>query len=86
MTEFVSPLFAVIDETLARGQSVLLHCWAGAHRAGTTACLCLMHYHGLDKAEAVANAQSIRSVIDPKVIPQLNEFLEAFARCRDRDK
>lgn len=45
---FVTPLFAFIDSALANNSSVLVHCLAGAHRAGTTGCLCLMHYESLD--------------------------------------
>lgn len=41
---FVAPLFEFIDGALAKGESVLVHCLAGAHRAGTTGCACLMWY------------------------------------------
>ena len=32
--EFVSELFMFIDSAIDRGESVLVHCLAGAHRAG----------------------------------------------------
>ena len=32
---FFAPLFAFVDEQLGGGQNVLIHCLAGAHRAGT---------------------------------------------------
>lgn len=34
MWKFVGPMFAFVDEALAAGESVLIHCLAGAHRAG----------------------------------------------------
>ncbi len=45
---FSGPLLAFVNETLAAGESVLVHCWAGAHRAGTTGVLLLMHLLSLD--------------------------------------
>lgn len=63
--KFVEPLFAFIDGALANGESVLVHCLAGAHRAGTTGCSCLMWYGGMDAATAVASAKKLRPIIDP---------------------
>jgi hypothetical protein len=54
MNAFVNPLFDFIDAALAAGGSVLIHCLAGAHRAGTTGITCLMHYTGLDPSGACA--------------------------------
>ena len=45
--EFTNPMFAFIEEAIAGGESVLVHCLAGAHRAGTTGCACLVHFAGL---------------------------------------
>jgi protein tyrosine/serine phosphatase len=45
---FSAPLLAFVNEALAAGQSVLVHCWAGAHRAGTTGVLLLMHLLQID--------------------------------------
>lgn len=87
---FVDPLFAFIDSALSRGSSVLVHCLAGAHRAGTTGCLCLMHYAGessadrpplahrpdMDVVTAIAAAKKLRPVIDP--IGHLPEFLSRY--------
>ena len=76
---FVAPLFAFIDAALAQGGSVLVHCLAGAHRAGTTGVACLMHYGRiLDVAEATAAAKRLRRVIDP--IGRLPEFLKRLLR------
>lgn len=41
---FVKPLFSFVTEGLEAGESVMVHCLAGAHRAGTTGCACLMHF------------------------------------------
>jgi hypothetical protein len=42
LQRFLTPLWAFVDGVLAKGESVLVHCLAGAHRAGTTGILCLM--------------------------------------------
>ncbi|KAL3904967.1 MAG: hypothetical protein SGPRY_011088, partial [Prymnesium sp.] len=47
------------------GENVLVHCLAGAHRAGTTGCLLLMYKASMQQAEAVASAKKLRPVIDP---------------------
>jgi Dual specificity phosphatase, catalytic domain len=73
---FVDPLFSFIDSALSRGASVLVHCLAGAHRAGTTGCLCLMRYADMDPATAIRAAKSLRPVIDP--IGHLPEFLNRY--------
>lgn len=41
---FTNPVFAFIEEAIERGDSVLVHCLAGAHRAGTTGVACLIHF------------------------------------------
>ncbi|CAM9745728.1 unnamed protein product [Ectocarpus fasciculatus] len=43
---FVAPVLAFVEGALAAGGSVLVHCLAGAHRAGTTGCMLLMHLAG----------------------------------------
>ena len=50
---------------LAEGRSVLIHCLAGAHRAGSAGIACLMRLEGLDLAAATARAQAARPIIDP---------------------
>ena len=76
---FTGGLFSFIDAALARGESVLVHCLAGAHRAGTTGVLCLMRYgRVLDVAQAIAAAKQLRRVIDP--IGRLPELLNRFLR------
>ena len=41
------------------GTNVIVHCLAGAHRAGTTGCILLMHFAGLEKASAAAPESDI---------------------------
>ena len=61
--KFADGLFSFIDSALEGGNSVLVHCLAGAHRAGTTGCVCLMHYAGLPPKSAIAMAKKCREII-----------------------
>ena len=65
MMRFVKPLFDFVDAALAAGGSVLVHCLAGAHRAGTTGCLLLMRMHAESPTEATMRAKALRNVINP---------------------
>jgi hypothetical protein len=51
-----------------------VHCLAGAHRAGTTGCACLIHFAGMDVRTAIASAKKCRPIIDP--IGALPQFLD----------
>ena len=44
---------------------MLVHCLAGAHRAGTTGCMLLMYKAGMPPGEAIKSAKKLRPVIDP---------------------
>lgn len=81
---FIDPLFRFIDEAIEIGENVLVHCLAGAHRAGTTGCACLMYYANLDVPTAISTAKTLRPIIDP--IGQLPEFLHRFKRAQDYRK
>ena len=48
-----------------KGGNVLIHCLAGAHRAGTTACSWLIHADNLPASDAIKLGQSRRSAINP---------------------
>lgn len=77
LTQFLKPMLAFVDKALAKGENVLIHCLAGAHRAGTTSIMCLMHYDDLTAAKATRVAKSIRPVIDPiSDFPRLLEMFE----------
>jgi len=62
---FVKPMLDFVGAALANGKNVMVHCLAGAHRAGTTGCICLMHFAQLDAKEAVSAAKRCRPIIDP---------------------
>jgi len=59
------PLITFVTEALDNGQSVLVHCKAGAHRAGTTGVMLLMHFEGLDNHDALGLAKTCRPLINP---------------------
>lgn len=65
LLEYFAPLFRFVSSELANGRSVLIHCLAGAHRAGSAGVACLMHLEGLGLAAAIAKAQAARPLIDP---------------------
>ena len=71
---FFAPLFAFVDAAVAEGRGVLVHCLAGADRAGTAGVAALMHLEGFDRATALQVAQAARPLIDPMGQPSL-------ARC-----
>ena len=43
---WLKPVLEFINDVINRGQSVLVHCLAGAHRAGTTGMEKLLHDFG----------------------------------------
>ena len=82
---FTDPMFAFIEQEISQGNNVLVHCLAGAHRAGTTGCACLMHFAKMDQSTATRVAKSLRPIIDP--IGQLPAFLERLETAqRERKK
>jgi protein-tyrosine phosphatase len=71
---FSDPMFNFIEEHISNGGNVLVHCLAGAHRAGTTGVACLMHFARLNQIQATITAKKLRPIIDP--IGQLPHFLQ----------
>jgi protein-tyrosine phosphatase len=63
--EYFGTLHHWVDEQLSEGKSVLIHCLAGAHRAGTASISYVMHAGKLSKTEAIAICQRQRPVINP---------------------
>mmetsp|Transcript_2008 Transcript_2008/g.3755 ORF Transcript_2008/g.3755 Transcript_2008/m.3755 type:complete len:228 (+) Transcript_2008:23-706(+) len=63
--EFFTPVFQWIDAATAAGHSVLIHCLAGAHRAGTTGVAYSMHAADLDAQTAIFACKSCRPAVDP---------------------
>lgn len=60
------PVFDFVDGAIASGTGCLIHCFAGAHRAGTTGVAFLMHTERLSAEAALALAERMRPVIAPK--------------------
>lgn len=78
----IEKMLSWVDDALASGGNVLVHCLAGAHRAGTTGILCLMHKSGLGAHEATVVAQHARPIIQP--IFDFEECLQVFEAARNR--
>merc|ERR1711957_724569 len=62
---FFAPLFEFVSGELEAGQNVLIHCLAGAHRAGTAGIACLMHLGDFDRETATSVARAARPAINP---------------------
>ena len=76
LINFIKPVLEFINNAINRGESVLVHCLAGAHRAGTTGIICLMHFEGLLSKEAVVLAKSRRPIIEP-----IGDFRDLLYKC-----
>lgn len=63
--EYMQPLFEFCDSALESGHSVLVHCRAGAHRAGTVGTAYLMRAMKVNYMEALAIAKTKRPIVDP---------------------
>lgn len=61
---FAKP-FIWIDQQLEQGHSVLIHCLAGAHRAGSTGVGYYMYVNRLGFDTALTRVKSIRPIVDP---------------------
>lgn len=70
---FFAPVWEWIDKNVAAGHSVLIHCLAGAHRAGSTGISYIMHKTNVDFPTATKIAQKCRPIINP--IASLGELL-----------
>ena len=62
---YFHPLFNFIDSVVSQGKNVMIHCLAGAHRAGTAATSWLLFANNMSVKEAIKLAKSRRSAIDP---------------------
>mmetsp|Transcript_27799 Transcript_27799/g.70223 ORF Transcript_27799/g.70223 Transcript_27799/m.70223 type:complete len:242 (-) Transcript_27799:593-1318(-) len=61
---FLEP-FKWIDAQIEQGHSVLIHCLAGAHRAGSTGVAYCMYANKSGFDETLAIVKSIRPIVDP---------------------
>lgn len=62
---FAQPMLDFVTDAVSRGKNVMVHCLAGAHRAGTTGVICLMHFAKLSAKDATFIAKQCRPIIDP---------------------
>lgn len=76
LTDLLRPMLEFIEAALSQGGSVLVHCLAGAHRAGATATICLMHFGGMSANQAEVSARSLRPVIQ-----LIGDFPELVGLC-----
>ena len=74
--QFFQRLFQFLDQAIASGANVLVHCLAGCHRAGSTCVAILMHYEDQSLDDAIIAAKISRPIIDP--IGCLPELLQLF--------
>lgn len=79
--EYVNQMIDFVEDSLDEGHSVLIHCLAGAHRAGTTGVLYLMAKHDISKTRATKLAKELRPIIDP--IGTLKDLLQLVEDSRD---
>jgi hypothetical protein len=84
VAKFAAPVLGWVSENLEQGNSVLIHCLFGAHRAGTTGIACIMHLANVDAATATCEAKSRRKEINPYVF-DFQEFLSRFQNARRQD-
>ena len=75
---FFEPVLQFIRHAAENGGHVLIHCFAGAHRAGSTGVAFLMYMEHLRTEDAIATAQCLRPVIDPKAYGNLHKLLCAL--------
>jgi predicted protein tyrosine phosphatase len=82
---FFEPVLDFINSATVAGGNVLIHCFAGAHRAGTTATAFLMHREGLGAEDAISTAQQLRPVIDPKLHAENFKLLQQLELAAKMD-
>jgi len=87
LMEYMSNLFEWVDARLNKGHNVMVHCLAGAHRAGTAGTAYVMYKGGLDKKSALTAVQACRPFVDPIYdFKDLLEILEVALRSRSASR
>jgi len=64
VAQIVAPLVGFASDHLVGGRSILIHCLAGAHRAGTAGTICIMYLCQLDAHSAICAAKTARPCIE----------------------
>lgn len=78
---FYAPLFNFAESALRRGENVMVHCLAGAHRAGTSGISLVMYFMNLSAPQAVGYVRERRPIVDPiGSFPDLLRRLEKAMR------
>merc|ERR1719158_1014454 len=65
LRKFFTPFFHFVDSNIGAGRNVLIHCLAGAHRAGTCAVAYAMYVKKVHFEDALAYCKAIRPIINP---------------------
>ena len=76
--DYFKPVFAFIKEHIDKKEGVLIHCLAGAHRAGTVGVASLMYFADLNMNSAIFHAKTVRPIIDPTIgtLPKILQRLD----------
>ena len=78
---FFEKYFNLVDQELAMGNTVMVHCLAGAHRAGTSGISLVMYFMNLSAPQAVGYVRERRPIVDPiGSFPDLLKRLEKALR------
>ncbi|KAL3935365.1 MAG: hypothetical protein SGBAC_009109 [Bacillariaceae sp.] len=87
VAEFFQPYFEFLDRELKDGRAILVHCLAGAHRAGTAGIASLMYLAGMSAEEATIAAKSLRPIINPiSDFPRLLKNLETGLKLKQQEQ
>ena len=83
--ELFRPLKEAVEEALVAGHGVLVHCLAGAHRAGAVGVGLVMLLEGARLDTALASVKARRAVVDPAAVGYLSllERLDHELTCED---
>ena len=75
---YFAPLFAFVEKVLRAGGNVMVHCLAGAHRAGTSGVALAMYYLRLSAIQGTMFVKERRPIVDPiGSFPELLKRLDA---------
>lgn len=75
---FFQPVFKWIDEGVASGSGVLIHCVAGAHRAGTAGVAYCMYRNRVPLLATLHAVELLRWAVDPFAFAELRQLLECL--------
>ena len=78
IVRYFNVFFDFVEQIMKEGKNVLIHCLAGAHRAGTTGVAWLMHANNMGVEDAIKLGQSRRDAINP-----IGNFPELLHKLRN---